>query len=57
MLVPAKDAAVIWFEPVVNPDAETRTEVPAGPPEGARVTVGAVIVNEAARGAATGSEI
>lgn len=45
MLVPANDAAVIWFVPVVNPDAEIRTEVPAGPVEGVRVTVGAMIVN------------
>lgn len=60
MFVPAKDAAVIWFEtpnPEVNPDAEIRTEVPAGPVEGLRVTVGAVIVNVAACGAATESEI
>jgi len=57
MEVPANEAAVIWFEPVVNPNAEIKTEVPAGPDEGVRVTVGAVIVNVAASGAATGSEI
>lgn len=48
---------MIWFDPVVKPDAEIRTEVPAGPDEGTRVTVGAVIVNDAACGAATESEI
>jgi len=57
MLVPAKEAAVIWFVPVVKPDAEIRTEVPAGPVEGVRVTVGATIVNEAACAAETESEI
>jgi len=57
MLVPAKVAAVIWFEPVVKRDPAIRTEVPAGPVFGVRVTVGAVIVNEAACGAADESEI
>lgn len=57
ILVPAKDAAVIWFVPVAKPDAVIRTDVPAGPVEGARVTVGAWIVNETAGGAATESEI
>lgn len=45
ILFPANIAAVIWFVPDANPDAEIRTEVPAGPVEGVRVTVGATIVN------------
>ena len=53
---PAKDAAVIWFDPVMKPDTVTRTDVPAGPDAGARVTIGAVIVNEKDGGAATESE-
>jgi hypothetical protein len=64
--VPAKDASVIVFVSVglpgpdadfAKPEADTRTEVPAGPVEGVRVTVGTVIMKETASGEATLSDI
>lgn len=62
--VPLKVAAEIEFVTVYTPVtltgkplAETITEVPAGPVEGVRVTVGAVMVKVTATGAATASDI
>jgi hypothetical protein len=43
--------------PFANPLAVTLTDVPAGPADGVRVTVGAVMVNETATGEATASDI
>lgn len=58
--VAAATELVIAGAPVValaKPEPVTRTEVPAGPEVGERVTVGAVIVKVIAGGAAVPSEI